>query len=99
VQTSLLQAQIFMLDFQVSRWLVDKEVPRQTGNNHPTFIPTGLFETSDGHINIASVGGRIWSQFAQAVGAEEWLTDPDYASVECGGSALWADLFDRPGIR
>src|SRR5262249_14008673 len=32
VTTSLLQAQIFMLDFQASRWLNEGEVPRQAGN-------------------------------------------------------------------
>jgi crotonobetainyl-CoA:carnitine CoA-transferase CaiB-like acyl-CoA transferase len=31
VQTSLLQAQIFMLDFQASRWLMEKDVARQAG--------------------------------------------------------------------
>src|SRR5205085_8053148 len=36
IQTSLLQAQIFMLDFQASRWLNAGEVPPQAGNNHPT---------------------------------------------------------------
>ncbi|MFT7576216.1 MAG: crotonobetainyl-CoA:carnitine CoA-transferase CaiB-like acyl-CoA transferase, partial [Alphaproteobacteria bacterium] len=56
VQTSLLQAQTFMLDFQASRWLMDGEVAPQAGNNHPTSIPTGVFETSDGYINIASAG-------------------------------------------
>ena len=29
VQTSLLQAQTFLLDFQAARWLIDKEVPAQ----------------------------------------------------------------------
>ena len=56
VQTSLLQAQVFMLDFQAARWLIDGEVPRQAGNNHPTSIPTGVFATADGHINIAGRG-------------------------------------------
>src|ERR1700743_139842 len=56
VSTSLLQAQIFMLDFQAARWLQMKEVAKQAGNNHPTSIPTGVFKTSDGHINIASTG-------------------------------------------
>src|SRR5438270_11510216 len=56
VQTSLLQAQIFMLDFQASRWLNAGEVPKQAGNNHPTSLPTGVFPTSDGHINIAASG-------------------------------------------
>ncbi len=54
VTTSLLEAQIFMLDFQASRWLMEKEVAGQAGNDHPTGIPTGVFPTSDGHINIAA---------------------------------------------
>ena len=66
MQTSLLQAQVFMLDFQASRWLNKKEVPPQAGNNHPTSIPTGVFKTADGHINIATTGQKIWERFAQA---------------------------------
>ena len=68
VATSLLQAQIFMLDFQAARWLMDGEVPKQAGNNHPTSIPTGVFKTSDGYINIATTGGRIWERFCTAIG-------------------------------
>jgi hypothetical protein len=56
VHTSLLEAQIAMLDFQASRWLMAGEVPKQAGNDHPTSIPTGVFPTSDGHINIAASG-------------------------------------------
>lgn len=82
VQTSLLQAQIFMLDFQAARWLVDGEVPQQAGNNHPTSIPTGVFATRDGFINIATTGGAIWQRFAQAIEAPELLTHPDYATIE-----------------
>jgi crotonobetainyl-CoA:carnitine CoA-transferase CaiB-like acyl-CoA transferase len=81
VQTSLLQAQIFMLDFQAARWLMEKEVAPQAGNNHPTSIPTGVFKTSDGYINIATTGGRIWERFAQAVGGPEWVGNPDYATA------------------
>ena len=69
VQTSLLQAQIFMLDFQAARWLIKQEVPKQAGNNHPTSIPTGVFKTADGHINIASTGQKIWERFCQRHGA------------------------------
>ena len=80
VQTSLLQAQIFMLDFQAARWLMEQDVPQQAGNNHPTSIPTGVFKTSDGYINIATTGGRIWERCAQAIGAPELVTNPDYAT-------------------
>lgn len=78
VNTSLLQAQIFMLDFQASRWTVAKEVPKQAGNDHPTSIPTGVFKTSDGHINIATTGGEIWARFCRALGAEAMLQKPEY---------------------
>ncbi|MGI9520478.1 MAG: CaiB/BaiF CoA transferase family protein [Hyphomicrobiaceae bacterium] len=78
VQTSLLQAQTFMLDFQASRWLMDGVVAPQAGNNHPTSIPTGVFETSDGHINIASAGQAIYLKLVDVLGDEE-LMHPDYA--------------------
>jgi crotonobetainyl-CoA:carnitine CoA-transferase CaiB-like acyl-CoA transferase len=81
VQTSLLQAQIFMLDFQAARWLMDKEVPPQAGNDHPTSIPTGVFKTSDGYINIATTGGRIWLRFCEALGAPELANWPEYATA------------------
>ena len=78
---SLLQAQIFTLDFQAARWLMEKEVAGQAGNNHPTSIPTGVFVTSDGYINIATTGGRIWERYAQALGAPELVSNPDYATA------------------
>jgi formyl-CoA transferase len=80
VQTSLLQAQVFMLDFQAARWLVDREVPRQAGNNHPTSIPTGVFPTSDGHINVAVAGQAIWLRFLQAIGAPQLNDEEAYAT-------------------
>ncbi len=80
VQTSLLQAQIFMLDFQAARWLMDKDVAKQAGNDHPTSIPTGVFKTSDGYINIATTGGRIWQRFAETLGAPDLVNRPEYAT-------------------
>jgi crotonobetainyl-CoA:carnitine CoA-transferase CaiB-like acyl-CoA transferase len=80
VTTSLLQAQIFMLDFQAARWLMDKDVAKQAGNDHPTSIPTGVFKTSDGYINIATTGGRIWVRFCEALGAPDLVNRPEYAT-------------------
>jgi crotonobetainyl-CoA:carnitine CoA-transferase CaiB-like acyl-CoA transferase len=82
IQTSLLQAQIFMLDFQASRWLMDGKVAPQAGNNHPTSIPTGAFKTKDGYINIATAGGKIWERFCHAIEAPDLITDADYADRE-----------------
>ncbi len=79
VHTSLLEAQIAMLDFQAARWLIGKEVPPQAGNNHPTSIPTGVFQTTDGYINVAAAGEHIWVRLCEVLGAEELVKDPNYA--------------------
>jgi len=80
IHTSLLQAQIFMLDFQASRWTMSGEVAGQAGNNHPTSIPTGAFKTTDGYINLAVSGGEIWQRCAKVLEREDLITNPDYAS-------------------
>jgi formyl-CoA transferase len=81
VRTSLLQAQIFMLDFQASRWLMEGQVAKQAGNNHPTSIPTGVFQTADGHMNIAASGNKIWERCARALGRADLLEDPRFATA------------------
>ncbi len=80
VQSSLLAAQISMLDFQAARWTIGHEIPGQAGNDHPTSIPTGVFVTSDGHINIAAAGTEIYRRLCKALGADALATDPDYAT-------------------
>jgi formyl-CoA transferase len=64
-----------MMDFQTARWTIDGEIPGQAGNFHPTSIPTGVYRTKDGHINIAVFGGKIWERFCHALGAPEWIGD------------------------
>jgi formyl-CoA transferase len=78
VESSLLAAQIAMLDFQAARWLIGHEVPQQAGNDHPTSIPTGVFRTSDGYINIASAGDDIYRRLCRALDAPDLADHPDY---------------------
>ncbi len=82
VHTSLLESIIQMLDFQAARWTIAGEVAPQAGNNHPTSIPTGVFPTADGHINIAASGTQLWNRFCKTIGAEHFLEDPDYADFD-----------------
>jgi crotonobetainyl-CoA:carnitine CoA-transferase CaiB-like acyl-CoA transferase len=79
VQASLLQAQISMLDFQAARWLMDEDIPGQAGNNHPTAIPTGVFPTSDGHINIAAGGDKMFLRLCESLGASSLAQNSDYS--------------------
>jgi crotonobetainyl-CoA:carnitine CoA-transferase CaiB-like acyl-CoA transferase len=80
VKSSLLQAQLFMLDFQAARWLMKGEVPKQAGNNHPTSIPTGVYKTRDGYMNLAVTGHKIWNRMCEALAAPQLAAHPDYAS-------------------
>jgi crotonobetainyl-CoA:carnitine CoA-transferase CaiB-like acyl-CoA transferase len=80
VHTSLFEALVNFMDFQAARWLVDGEIPPQAGNDHPTIFPMGLFETRDGAINIAVLGG--WDRFPAAIGDEELANDPRFSNLK-----------------
>ena len=82
VHTSLIEAQIFMLDFQASRWLMKGEVAKQAGNDHPVGIPTGVFPTADGHINIAASGNNLWKRFCAALDAPQLFDHPEHATPQ-----------------
>ncbi len=82
VQTSLLQAQIALMDFQAARYLLDGEVPAQVGNDHPTVTPMGVVATSDGHINLGVGGDGQWQALCTALDQPEWAENPDYARME-----------------
>ena len=82
VKTSLLQAQIALMDFQAARYLVDGDVPGQAGNDHPTVTPMGVVATKDGHINLGVGGDGQWRALCDALGRPSWGTDPSYETME-----------------
>ena len=75
LHTSLLEAMVQMLDFQATRWLIGKEVPPQAGNNHPTGVPTNTFRASDGYLNIAPAGQRMYQRFCEAIDRMDLYAD------------------------
>ena len=81
VHTSLLQAMVTMLDFQATRWLIGGEIPPQAGNDHPTGIPTGVFKTQDGHINIAASGQTMFRRLCGALGVESLADDARFRTL------------------
>jgi len=81
VQTSLIEAGLTLLDFQATRWTMDKKIPPQEGNNHPTNTPMGCFPTADGHINIAATSNKNFHIFCKLIGRETMASDPRFASI------------------
>ncbi len=81
VQSSLLSSMIAMMDFQAARWLMEGEVPGQAGNDHPTSMPTSVYPTSDGFVNIAASGNPIFARLCEAFGDPALALHPDYVSA------------------
>jgi crotonobetainyl-CoA:carnitine CoA-transferase CaiB-like acyl-CoA transferase len=80
VHTSLLEAMVGMMDFQATRWTMKHEVPKQAGNDHPTTVPTGLFRTRDGLMNLAGGGQEMWNRIVETLGIQEQAKDPALAT-------------------
>ena len=89
VHTSLLEAMVRMLDFQATRWLIGKEVPPQAGNDHPTGIPTGVFKTADGHINIAASGQHMFRRLCDALDVQPLIDDPRFKTPHDRSKNRW----------
>ncbi len=81
VSTSLIEAQLFMLDFQAARWTMNGDLPTQDGNHHSMLTPMGVFATQDGHISIAPLP-KMWGKFCVALGTPQMKDDPDYRTPE-----------------
>lgn len=81
VQASLIEAMIFLLDFQAARWTMARDLPEQVGNNHPTNAPMGVFKTMDGYITIAA-SRPMWRKFCVALGAPALTKRPEYETAE-----------------
>jgi crotonobetainyl-CoA:carnitine CoA-transferase CaiB-like acyl-CoA transferase len=80
VHTSLLQANIRLMEFQAARYLLAGEVPGQAGNYHPISEPTGVYQARDGSLIIQAGGQRMFRRLCEALNAPELLSDPRFTN-------------------
>ena len=81
VDTSLLEAMIFLLDFQAARVTMSGDVPKQVGNDHPTSVPTSAYKTSDGYVIISGMANK-WPALCEALGDPDMATRAGFESLE-----------------
>jgi formyl-CoA transferase len=114
VSTSLIEAQIYMLDFQAARYLIKGEVAGQEGNSHPTATGTGMFKTADGYINVAASGDSLWERFCKAADAPDLLSEYGTAAARSANRPAlnariaeimrehtndhWVDVMNKAGV-
>ena len=82
VQSNLLQAGIQLLDFQAARYTMSGEVAPQSGNDHPTSMPTSAYATADGYMNVAATGSAMWMRLCEAIGRPDLAGHPDFSDAE-----------------
>lgn len=80
VHTSLLEAQIALMDFQAARYLVEGEVPEQSGNDHPYVTPMGVVATKDGYVNLGVGGDGQWQALCLALDRPDWAANPNFTT-------------------
>ena len=56
-----------------------------SGTRGQTSGPTDIFKTRDGHVITQVLGSGLFANMARAIGAEHWLSNPDYATDELRG--------------
>jgi crotonobetainyl-CoA:carnitine CoA-transferase CaiB-like acyl-CoA transferase len=78
VQANLLQSMISLCDFQAARYLIDDDIPGQTGNDHPFATPMGTFQSSDGHFNIGASGTHQYRSLCEVLNRLDLRDEPRY---------------------
>ncbi|WP_158618404.1 CaiB/BaiF CoA-transferase family protein [Candidimonas sp. SYP-B2681] len=79
VQVSLLETLINLMDFQAVRYLNEKEMPLQVGNDHAARMPTGVYQTADGEVTICAAADAMWRKLCAQIGREDLVSNQLFA--------------------
>jgi crotonobetainyl-CoA:carnitine CoA-transferase CaiB-like acyl-CoA transferase len=71
VDISMLDAQISMLNYMATMYLMSGIVPEGIGNGHFVHVPYNSFPTADGHVIVACIGDAFFERFVQFINIEE----------------------------
>jgi crotonobetainyl-CoA:carnitine CoA-transferase CaiB-like acyl-CoA transferase len=77
VDVSMLDAQISLLTYMATMYLMSGHVPGRIGNSHFVHVPYNTFATRDGHVIIACIGDAFYERFLKVVPHPELLR-PEY---------------------
>jgi crotonobetainyl-CoA:carnitine CoA-transferase CaiB-like acyl-CoA transferase len=80
VDLSLLETQLAWLTNVGSNFLIGDQEPRRLGNAHPNIAPYATFRARDRHFALAAANQTQWSSLCAAIGQEELLDDPRFAT-------------------
>ena len=77
VDVSMLDAQISLLNYMATMYLMSGHVPGRIANSHFVHVPYNTFSTRDGFIVIACIGDAFFERFIEVIDRPE-LKKPEY---------------------
>lgn len=80
VDTSLIEASLGLLPYQVGAFFATGRPPDRTGNAHPATAPYNAYPAADGWVIIAAVNDPLWERCCRALDLEHLLEDGRFAT-------------------
>ena len=82
IDISMLDCQVSIMENAFMRYFTLGEVPQRMGTRHPSSTPFQAFETSDGHLVVAIMGGSTdqWPLFCAALDLADLIDDERYTT-------------------
>ena len=80
LSTSLYESQFAFHQHWAHNWFADGVHPVPLGTANTFLAPYQAFAASDGHIVIAVANDAQFRRFCRALGREEWIADPRFAT-------------------
>ena len=78
VDTSLLEGQMAMLSYHITRYFATGVAPQRAGSGGGVGVPYQAFRAADDYIVIAAFNPRMWRDFCDALDHPEWDADPRF---------------------
>lgn len=93
IDISLLDCQIASLYNQAANFLVGGHPPARHGNAHPNVVPYEVFETADGHINLAVGSDAQFRKLCILIDRPDLAQDPGF--IRAAGRVAGRDRLIR----
>ncbi|MQA85998.1 MAG: CoA transferase [Streptosporangiales bacterium] len=80
VDVSLFEAALALSVWETTELWTTGRIPKPFGSAHRLSAPYQALRTRDGHVTVGANNERLWPRFCRAIGREDLLTDPRFAS-------------------
>ena len=89
IDVSMQEAMVSIMEGAVVRWTVGREILGPIGSHNTNESPMAAYRCKDGYIIIGTVGNEHWERFCRAIGKQEWMKDPGYATKGLRWAKKW----------